>query len=226
MKKLSIIIPVYNEVNTVSIVLHNLKKIKFFENYQSQLIIVDDNSNDGSTELLKKLENDDNFKNDIFIYKDKNLGKGDSQKIAIPLCDGSYTVIQDADLEYNVENINSLLELCIKKDHDAVLGYRKLQNTKMYSAYFIFHKIAVITLTVLTNILYFTRLKDVCTCYRLIKTPILKNLKINGERFEYYFIMIIQLIKNTKNIGQMEIDYKNRSFAEGKKHLDSWILCS
>ena len=163
MKKLSIIIPVYNEVNTVSIVLHNLKKIKFFENYQSQLIIVDDNSNDGSTELLKKLENDDNFKNDIFIYKDKNLGKGDSQKIAIPLCEGSYTVIQDADLEYNVENINSLLELCIKKDHDAVLGYRKLQNTKMYSAYFIFHKIAVITLTVLTNMLYFTRLKDVCT---------------------------------------------------------------
>ena len=227
MKKLSIIIPVYNEVNTVSIVLHNLKKIKFFENYQSQLIIVDDNSNDGSTELLKKLENDDNFKNDIFIYKDKNLGKGDSQKIAIPLCEGSYTVIQDADLEYNVENINSLLELCIIKDHDAVLGYRKLQNTKMYSAYFIFHKIAVITLTVLTNMLYFTRLKDVCTCYRLIKTPILKNLKINGERFEYDFSMINQLIKNTKNIGQMEIDYKNRSFAEGKKkHLGSWILCS
>ena len=67
MKKLSIIIPVYNEVNTVSIVLHNLKKIKFFENYQSQLIIVDDNSNDGSTELLKKLENDDNLKM-IFLF--------------------------------------------------------------------------------------------------------------------------------------------------------------
>ena len=222
MKKLSIIIPVYNEVNTVSIVLHNLKKIKFFENYQSQLIIVDDNSNDGSTEILKKLENDDKFKNDIFIYKNKNLGKGDSQKIAIPLCDGNYTVIQDADLEYNVENLNSLLELCIKRQYDAVLGYRKLKDTKMYSAYFIFHKIAVISLTVVTNILYFTRLKDVCTCYRLIKTPILKNLKINGERFEYDFSMINQLIKNTKNIGQMEIDYKNRSFAEGKKN--TWIV--
>ena len=121
-----------------------------------------------------------------------------------------------------MENINSLLELCIKKEHDAVLGYRKLQNTKMYSAYFIFHKIAVITLTILTNILYFTRLKDVCTCYRLIKTPILKNLKINGERFEYDFSMINQLAKKTKNIGAVEIEYTNRSFQDGKKN--TWIV--
>ena len=222
MKKLSIIIPVYNEVNTVSIVLHKLKKLKLYENYESQLIIVDDNSNDGSRELLKKLEKNENFKNDIFIYKDKNLGKGDSQRIAIPLCKGDYTVIQDADLEYNVENINSLLELCIRNKYDAVLGNRKLQDTKMYSAYFIFHKIAVLSLTILTNLLYLTKLKDVCTCYRLIKTPILQSLKINGERFEYDFSMINQLIKNTKNIGQMEIDYKNRSFAEGKKN--TWIV--
>ncbi len=222
MKKLSIIIPVYNEFNTVSIVLHKLKKLKLYENYSSQLLVVDDNSNDGSKELLKKLETSEIFKSDIFIYKNKNLGKGDSQKIAIPLCDGDFTVIQDADLEYNIENINSLLELAVKNNHDAVLGYRKLKETKIYSAYFIFHKIAVLSLSFLTNILYFTRLKDVCTCYRLIKTPILQSLKINGERFEYDFSMINQLIKRTKNIGQIEIDYSNRSFAEGKKN--TWIV--
>ena len=219
MKKLSIIIPVYNEFNTVSIVLHKLKKLSLPENYTSQLLVVDDNSNDGSKDLLKKLERSEIFKNDIFIYKNKNLGKGDSQKLAIPLCKGDFTVIQDADLEYNIQNINSLLELAIKNNYDAVLGYRKLKNTKIYSAYFIFHKIAVLSLSFLTNILYFTRLKDVCTCYRLIKTPILQSLKINGERFEYDFSMINQLIKRTKNIGQIEIDYSNRSFAEGKKKI-------
>ena len=222
MKKLSIIIPVYNEFNTVSIDLHKLKKLKLFENYTSQLLVVDDNSNDGSKELLKKLESSEIFKNDIFIYKNKNLGKGDSQKMAIPLCKGDFTVIQDADLEYNIENINSLLELAIINNHDAVLGYRKLKDTKIYSAYFIFHKIAVLSLSFLTNILYFTRLKDVCTCYRLIKTPLLQSLKINGERFEYDFSMINQLIKKTKNIGQIEIDYRNRSFAEGKKN--TWVV--
>ena len=222
MKKLSIIIPVYNEFNTVSIVLHKLKKLKLFKNYTSQLLVVDDNSNDGSKELLKKLESSEIFKNDIFIYKNKNLGKGDSQKMAIPLCKGDFTVIQDADLEYNIENINSLLELAIINNHDAVLGYRKLKDTKIYSAYFIFHKIAVLSLSFLTNILYFTRLKDVCTCYRLIKTPLLQSLKINGERFEYDFSMINQLIKKTKNIGQIEIDYRNRSFAEGKKN--TWVV--
>jgi len=222
MKKLSIIIPVYNEFNTVSIVLHKLKKLTLPENYTSQLLVVDDNSKDGSKELLKKLESSEIFKSDIFIYKNKNLGKGDSQKLAIPLCKGDFTVIQDADLEYNIQNINSLLELAIKNNYDAVLGYRKLKNTKIYSAYFIFHKIAVLSLSFLTNILYLTRLKDVCTCYRLIKTPILQSLKINGERFEYDFSMINQLIKRTKNIGQIEIDYSNRSFAEGKKN--TWIV--
>lgn len=222
MKKLSIIIPVYNEINTVSIVLHNLKKLKLFNNYTNQLIIVDDNSNDGTKELLKKLKDHQIFKEDTFIFKEKNSGKGDSQKIAIPLCNGDFTIIQDADLEYNIENINLLLELAIKKNHDAVLGYRKLKDTKVYSFYFIFHKIAVLSLTLLTNILYFTKFRDVCTCYRLIKTPLLKNLKINGERFEYDFSMINQLIKKTKNIGQVEIDYKNRSYKEGKKN--TWIV--
>ena len=222
MKKLSIIIPVYNEINTVSIVLHNLKKLKLFNNYTSQMIIVDDNSNDGTKELLKKLKDNQIFKDDTFIFKEKNSGKGDSQKIAIPLCNGDFTIIQDADLEYNIENINLLLELAIKKNHDAVLGYRKLKDTKVYSFYFIFHKIAVLSLTLLTNILYFTKFRDVCTCYRLIKTPLLKNLKINGERFEYDFSMINQIIKKTKNIGQVEIDYKNRSYKQGKKN--TWIV--
>ena len=219
---MSIIVPVYNEVKTVLIVLKKLKKLKLHDDYKSQIIVIDDNSNDGTVELLKKIKNNLDFKDITFIFKEKNMGKGDSQKIAIPLCGGEFTIIQDADLEYNVENINSLLKLIIEKNFDAVLGNRKLKNTKVYSAYFIFHKLAVISLTIMTNLLFRSKFKDVCTCYRLVKTPLLKSLKINGERFEFDFSMINQLAKKTKNIGAVEIDYTNRSFEEGKKN--TWIV--
>ena len=202
--------------------MEKLKNLNLYDNYRSQIIIVDDNSNDGTKELLEKLKKNDQFKDDIFIFKKSNKGKGHSQKLAIPLCTGNLTIIQDADLEYNIENINSLLKMLIEKNYDAVLGYRKLKNTKFYSPYFIFHKIAVISLTIITNLLYESKFKDVCTCYRLIKTPLLQNLKINGERFEYDFSMINQLAKKTKNIGAIEIDYVNRSFEDGKKN--TWIV--
>ncbi len=221
-KKLSIIVPVYNEVNTVLIILNKLKKLNLYNNFTSEIIVVDDNSTDGTKELLQNLEKENASLDFKFIYKTKNSGKGSSQKLAIPLCNGEYTIIQDADLEYNVNNINSLLELIIKNNHDAVLGYRKLKDTKIYSAYFFFHKLAVLSLTFITNILYRSNFKDVCTCYRMIKTSILKNFKINGERFEYDFSMINQLAKKTKNIGQVEIEYTNRSFKEGKKN--TWIV--
>ena len=223
MKKIiSIIVPVYNEVNTILIVLDKLKDMRFYDDFVSEIIIVDDNSFDGTTELLKKIEKSEKFKDDIFIFKSKNSGKGHSQRLAIPLCKGELTIIQDADLEYNIENINSLIELLIKNDFDAVLGFRKLKNTKLYSPYFLFHKIAVITLTILTNLLYQGNFKDVCTCYRLIKTPILKKLDIRGERFEFDFSMINKLALETKKIGNIQIDYKNRSFKDGKKN--TWVV--
>ena len=214
--------PVYNELNTVLIVLDKLVKLNLYDNFNKEIIIIDDNSTDGTKDLLLNFEKKNQNNNIKFIYKNKNSGKGDSQKLAIPLCSGDFTIIQDADLEYDINNINSLLELISKNNYDAVLGYRKLNKTKIYSTYFFFHKLAVFVLTFLTNILYGSRFKDVCTCYRMIKTPILKNFKIKGERFEYDFSMINQLAKKTKNIGQIPIEYNNRSFKDGKKN--TWIV--
>ena len=221
-KKLSIIVPVYNEVKTVAIVLEKLINLNLYNNFSKEIIIIDDNSTDGTKQLLKNFEKEKSNNNLKFIYKNKNCGKGDSQKIAIPLCNSDFTIIQDADLEYNIENINSILELIVNQNYDAVLGYRKLNKTKIYSTYFVFHKLAIFVLTVLTNILYGSNFKDVCTCYRMIKTDMLKSFKINGEHFEYDFSMINQLAKKTKNIGQLEIEYNNRSFKEGKKN--TWIV--
>ena len=214
--------PVYNEVNTVLIVLKQLMNLNLYNNFSKEIIVIDDDSNDGTKDILENFQKENLNHNFKFIYKNKNSGKGDSQKIAIPLCEGDYTIIQDADLEYNINNINALLELIINKNYDAVLGYRKLNETKIYSLYFVFHKLAIFILTKLTNILYGSNFKDVCTCYRMIKTPILKNFEIKGEKFEYDFSMINQLAKKTKNIGQLEIEYNNRSFEEGKKN--TWIV--
>ncbi len=202
--------------------LNKLIKLNLYDNFNKEIIIIDDNSTDGTKELLIKFEKENLHNNLKFIYKNKNSGKGDSQKIAIPLCTGDFTIIQDADLEYNIMNINTLLELIINNNYDAVLGFRKLNKTKMYSSYFFFHKLAVYTLTFLTNILYGSKFKDVCTCYRMIKTSLLKSFKINGERFEYDFSMINQLAKKTKNVGHIEIEYNNRSFEAGKKN--TWIV--
>ena len=130
-KKLSIIVPVYNEVETVLILLNKLIKLNLYNNFTSEIIIVDDNSTDGTKELLKNLEKETSNTNLKFIYKSQNSGKGSSQKLAIPLCTGDFTIIQDADLEYNVNNINSLLKLIVDYNYDAVLGYRKLTNTKI-----------------------------------------------------------------------------------------------
>ena len=220
--KLSIIIPVYNEKKTISLILEKINNLVLINNIEKEILVIDDASNDGTEKILGDIKNSNKFKNFKFIFKEKNLGKGHSQKIAIPLCTGDFTIIQDADLEYNVNDINSLLKLLIENKYDAVLGYRKLTNTKFYSPYFFFHKLAVLTLTYLTNICFRSNFKDVCTCYRLIDTSILKKLKINGKRFEYDFSMINQLAKTTKNIGQTQIEYKNRSFNDGKKN--TWIV--
>ena len=133
-KKLSIIVPVYNEVETVLILLNKLIKLNLYNNFTSEIIVVDDNSTDGTKELLTNFEKETLNTNIKFIYKSKNSGKGSSQRLAIPLCTGDFTIIQDADLEYNVNNINSLLKLMVDSNYDAVLGYRKLTNTKIYSA--------------------------------------------------------------------------------------------
>ena len=130
-KKLSIIVPVYNEVETVLILLNKLIKLNLYNNFTNEIIIVDDNSTDGTKELLKNLEKETSNTNLKFIFKAKNSGKGSSQKLAIPLCTGDFTIIQDADLEYNVNNINSLLKLMVDSNYDAVLGHRKLTNTKI-----------------------------------------------------------------------------------------------
>jgi glycosyltransferase involved in cell wall biosynthesis len=213
-KKLSIIVPVYNEVNTVGIILNKLVNLKLFNNFKKELIVIDDCSTDGSIDIIRKFKNKYGFIKTI--YKKKNKGKGHSQKLAKKKVTGNYVIIQDADLEYDPIDINKLLKIAIIEKKDFVIGYRKMK-TSINHPYFYFREMAVNILTYLMNFLYGTQIKDSACCYRLFSTKLWKNIKGNADKFEYDFSIICQAIKKTKNIGQCKVFYKSRSYEDGKK---------
>ena len=213
-KKLSIIVPVYNEINTLETVIKKLIKLKLYNNLDKEIIIIDDCSNDGSRELIKSYEKTNNHI--TCIYKNENKGKSESQKISKNNENGDYVIIKDADLEYEPSDINKLLKIAIDRDLKFVIGFRK-KKTTIRHPYFYFRETAVDLLTFLMNVLYGVKLKDCACCYRLFKTDLWKNLEGKASQFEYDFSIICQAIKKTKDIGQCEVYYKSRSYEEGKK---------
>lgn len=213
-KKLSIIVPVYNEVNTVEVILKKLVNLKLFDNLKKEVIIIDDCSTDGSIDIINKYAKKYTFIKTI--YKKKNKGKGHSQKLAKKMVTGDYLIIQDADLEYDPEDINKLLKIAITKKKDFVIGFRQMK-TSINHPYFYFREMAVNILTGLMNILYSTKIKDSACCYRLFSSKLWKSIKGNADKFEYDFSIICQAIKKTKNIGQCKVFYKSRGYQDGKK---------
>ncbi len=133
--KLSIIVPVFNEFNTIEIIINKLAKLKLYNNLKKEVIIIDDCSTDGSKYVIKKYAKKYNFIK--AIYKKNNKGKGDSQKIAKKIVSGNYVIIQDADLEYRPSDINKLLKIAIEQKKDFVIGYRNLKTSLTHPYFFL-----------------------------------------------------------------------------------------
>ncbi len=213
-KKLSIILPVYNEINTLEIIIKKLINLRLYNKFVKQIIIVDDCSTDGSKEIIKFYGN--KYKNITSIFKNSNRGKGDSQKLAKKHVDGEYVIIQDADLEYDPDDINKLLKIALDQKKDFVIGYRKMK-TSINHPYFYFRELAVNFLSFMINILYKVNIRDCACCYRLFKKDLWLNIDGRGDKFEYDFSIICQAIKNSKKIGQCKVSYNARGYSEGKK---------
>ena len=213
--KLSIIIPCYNEKNTIEKI---LKKIDLslmnygFQNYE--ILIVDDFSNDGTKEVLKNLPNKEKIQ--IFFH-DNNLGKGAAIHTALKHITGNITIIQDADLEYDPFDYDKLLVPFFETNADVVYGSRFLGGGKYVRIHFFWHYLANKILTFICNLFINLNLTDMETGYKVFKTSALKNINLIEKSFSFEPEVTIKLAKKKYKFFEVPITYNGRSYEEGKK---------
>lgn len=210
MQKVSIIIPIYNEKKDLLELLNQVDSANF-SGLEKEIILVDDFSTDGTREILKTLK--DKYK---IYYHDINKGKGAAIQTALNYVTGDYTVIQDADLEYSPADYDKLLPLLINKEAEVVYGSRFL-NKENNKNFMLKNKMANIFLTALTNVLYGSTISDMETCYKAFKTEIIKNIKINSNRFDFEPEITAKILKKKYILKEVAINYQGRSHQDGKK---------
>ena len=210
--KITIIIPCYNEINFLEIIIQRVLDTKIPD---KQIIIVDDFSTDGSKELLKnKIEP---LVNKV-IYHEKNMGKGACIKSGIQFIEGDIVIIQDADLEYNPEEYPKLLKPILDGDADVVYGSRFKSGDAARVIYF-WHRLGNLILTFLSNMFTNLNLTDMETCYKVFRKEVLNQIRIEENRFgiEPEITAKISKIRPRLRIYEVGISYYGRTYDEGKK---------
>lgn len=210
MKKVSVIIPVYNEKNTIISILEQVNKADF-SGLRKEIILVDDASTDGTEKILQGLA--DNYK---IIFHKTNQGKGAAIRTALKEVTGDFVIIQDADLEYLPEDYNSLLPLLINDEADVVYGSRFINTDNMRN--FIFkNMLANKFLTYFNNLLYGTRITDMETCYKAFRREFIQGITIKSNRFDFEPEITAKVIKKKARLKEVPIRYRGRGHKEGKK---------
>lgn len=209
----SIIIPCYNEVNTIGFI---LKKILAVKTLKKQIIVVDDGSVDRSVYFIKK-----NFINKIdkLIVHKSNLGKGAAIKSAIKHVKGDIIIIQDADLEYYPSDYNKLIKPIINSAHKVVYGSRVLNKKRYFDDNFIssFRVFGNHMLTIFSNIVNKQNLTDAHTCYKVFHKSVFNKLNLNEKSFNFCPEVTTKISNMNVNIIEVPIKYKGRDYKEGKK---------
>lgn len=217
MKTLSIIIPVYNEEKSVTTLLDKVKDVKLIENLRKEIIIVDDASKDNSVELLNTYKRNNESLNIILVTQEKNKGKGAAIRSGINKSNGHFIIIQDADLEYEPQEYNSLLYPILNGKADVVYGSRFIGG-RPHRVLFFWHSYGNYFLTFLSNMFTNIKLTDMETCYKMFNASILKDIDLKENRFgfEPEVTAKISRIPDIK-IYEVGISYYGRSYEEGKK---------
>ena len=210
MKRISVLIPVFNEIKTLKIIIEKVEQTNFC-GLEKEIILIDDFSNDGSRELLKEYEN----KYKVF-YHDQNMGKGAALRTGFEHMTGDITIIQDADLEYEPADYEALIKLILEDKADVVYGSR-LSGARPSRAFLFTHLIGNKFLTLLTNILYNTTLSDMETCYKAFRTDFIKNIEIKSNRFDFEPEITAKVLKAGARFYELPISYYGRDYSEGKK---------
>lgn len=226
MMKLSIIIPVYNEINLLPKILKKI--IERTRNINKEIIIIDDCSNDGTKEWLEKIKKKKNnfikknkeIKNLEIILKKKNEGKGSAVKIGLKKCRGQVIVIQDADLEYDPIDFNKMIGKIEIENFDVVYGNRFSLKKNKY--HYLIYAIGNFFLSSFVSFIFNKKLFDVAVCYKMFKKEVIKDIKLISNDFMFDFEFTSKILKQKRwKITQLDIFYKGRTFKEGKKI--SWL---
>ena len=217
MYTLSIIVPVYNEEATIHLILDKIKKVNLNHNGKIELILINDCSQDNSAEKIKLYIEENNDLNIKYFEHLVNKGKGAALHTGIQNATGNYIIIQDADLEYDPNEYNILLNPLLEGRADVVYGSRFIGG-KPHRVLFFWHTIGNMVLTFLCNAFTNLNLTDMETCYKVFKSEILKPLVLNEKRFgfEPEVTAKISRIPNIR-IYELGISYYGRTYQEGKK---------
>ena len=213
--KLTIIIPCYNEKNTIEEILKKINEsLKSYELLKFEVLIVDDFSNDGTKDVLKNFTNDEKIQ---IFYHDNNLGKGAAIHTALKHATGDITIIQDADLEYDPFDYYKLLVPFFETNADIVYGSRFLGGGKYVRIHFFWHYLANKILTFICNLSINLNLTDMETGYKVFRTSALKSIDLKEKSFSFEPEVTIKLAKKNYKFFEVPITYNGRSYEEGKK---------
>ena len=215
--KLSIIIPLFNEEKTICQILDKIKHVSLINNIAKEIIIVDDGSSDNSKEVLKQYQDENPDQEIILFDQPKNIGKGAAIQQGIKKVTGDLVIIQDADLEYDPEEYNTLLKPMVDGVADVVYGSR-FKGSKSQRILFFWHYVGNAFLTFLSNMFTNLNLTDMETCYKLFKTDIIKSVKLKEKRFGFEPEVTAKIAKIPGiRIYEVGISYYGRGYEEGKK---------
>ncbi|HUR33797.1 MAG TPA: glycosyltransferase family 2 protein [Vicinamibacterales bacterium] len=203
---LSVVMPVYNERTTVEAIIRRVLAVAM----RIELIVVDDGSKDGSAEILQRLQAELGFT----LMRQENAGKGAALRRGFAAVTGDMVIIQDADLEYSPEEYPDLVELICSGHADVVFGSRFLGRHRVFM---FTHYLGNRVVTLATNVLYNTMLTDMETCYKVMRTDVLRSFTLDSNGFGIEPEITAKIFKRHYRVYEIPITYAGRGYDEGKK---------
>jgi len=207
--KLSVVIPVYNEANTIREIIKRVEAVAL----DKELLIVDDYSTDGTRDVLKGIEGNKDIR---VLYHEKNKGKGAALRTGFMHAKGNIVVVQDADLEYNPQEYQRMIRPILDGRADVVYGSRFVTTEERRVLYF-WHFLGNSFLTLLSNMATNLNLSDMETCYKMFRAEVIKNIHIEENRFGFEPEITAKVAKRKYRIYEIGISYSGRDYSEGKK---------